>query len=362
MNGMSQPSIPWRTPGRPLPEPPEPDPITESTVVREKLRPLRRYLDAAGVLEVCVNRPREVWVQGEGGWTRHDEPQATFRHLQELATAVATLTGQHTAERHPLLSASLPSGERIQFVQPAAALPDTVVVAMRKPSAALRRIDELDAGGMFRKVRAADDGPDLADELLLTLQKAGRWGAFLRTAVRARKTIALCGATGSGKTTFLKALCAEIPAEERLITIEDAAELTLPDRGNKVHLFYSKGGQGASEVTASSLLEACLRLKPDRIIQAELRGEEACAFLDLAASGHPGSMTTLHAGSCDEAFDRIALMVRKSAAGGGMTMAEIGHLARSVIDIVVHVACEDGTFAVTGVHFDPLCRTRRLHG
>lgn len=180
--------------------------------------------------------------------------------------------------------------------------------------------------------------------------------------MRARKTIALCGATGSGKTTILKALCEEIHADERLITIEDAAELTLPGRGNAVHLFYSKGGQGASDVTASSLLEACLRLRPDRIIQAELRGEEAYAFLDLAASGHPGSMTTLHAGSCDEAFERIALMVRKSTAGGAMSMAEIERLARSVIDVVVHVECRDGRYAVTGVHFDPERKVRGGHG
>lgn len=111
------------------------------------------------------------------------------------------------------------------------------------------------------------------------------------------QTIVVSGKTGSGKTTFMKGLVEEVPLHERLITIQDTAELTIPHHPNVVHLFYSKDAQGTARVTAKSLLEACLRMKPDRIFLAELRGEECFSFIRLAASGHPGSITSVHAGS-----------------------------------------------------------------
>ena len=168
----------------------------------------------------------------------------------------------------------------------------------------------------------------------------------------------VAGKTGSGKTAFMKGLVEEVPVTERLITIEDAAELTLPSHPNKLHLFYSKGGQGASAVSAKLLLEACLRLRPDRIFLAEMRGEEAFYFLRLAASGHPGSVTSVHAGSCELAFEQISLMVRESAGGGGMTMPEINRLARSVIDVVVHFGVDAGGRFISGIHYDPQARWR----
>lgn len=335
----------------------EPEHIADDLAVRAKLGPLARYLEAEDVREVCVNRPGEVWVERSSGWSRHAEPSLGFARLRELATAVATLTGQHTDERHPLLSASLSSGERIQIVQPTATEQGIVAIALRKPSTRLLGLTELQGQGLFASVAQAGSRRTAARAELQTLLDAGRIENFLRLAVRSRQNIIVAGATGSGKTTLLKALCEEIPHAERLITIEDAAEITLPRHDNAVHLFYSKGRQGASDITAAALLEACLRLRPDRIIQAEIRGEEAFSFLDLAASGHPGSMTSIHAGSCSEAFERMALMVRKSQAGSAMTVQEIGRLARSVIDIVVHLARTSAGFEVTEVVFAPTANT-----
>lgn len=333
--------------------------IGDDASVIDKLRPLQPYMAQPGVLEVCVNRPGEVWVETYEGWTEYPCMALTFKHLAELATAVATFTGQHTTELHPLLSAALPSGERIQLVQPAATAPGTIVLAMRKPSRTVRRLTEFETQGLFDDVEVTAARLTKVEEELLQLRDSKRFGDFLRRAVQTRQNIVLAGATGSGKTTVMKALAEEIPTDERLITIEDAPELTLPNHRNAVHLLYSRGGQGASDVTAEDLLEACLRLRPDRIFQAEIRGAEAFSFLDLAASGHPGSMTSVHAGSCEEAFERIALMVRKSSAGGGMTMAEIARMAHSVIDVVVHTARCNGRFAVTGIHYDPMGRRGR---
>jgi type IV secretion system protein VirB11 len=335
-----------------------PSALRTDTTVTEFLQPLRRLLADGQANELCINQPGEVFVESAGVWQRHVVPEFTFRHCQSLATAIATLTGQHTSEQHPLLSAALSSGERVQIVQPSATPADQVAVCIRKPSLQLLRLEDFAAQGLFNRVRASRRELQPFEHELLALQAQSRWVEFFRLAVRRHQTVVVAGKTGSGKTTFMKGLVEEVPTSERLITIEDAAELTLPNHPNKLHLFYSKGGQGASSVSAKLLLEACLRLRPDRIFLAEMRGEEAFYFLRLAASGHPGSVTSVHAGSCDLAFEQIALMVRESAGGGGMTMPEIKRLARSVIDVVVHIGVDGGGRYISGVHYDPQGRLR----
>jgi type IV secretion system protein VirB11 len=211
---------------------------------------------------------------------------------------------------------------------------------------------------LFERIRATTSKLRPFEETLLELKEKRRYAEFMRAAVHHHQTIVVAGKTGSGKTTFMKALVEEVSRLERLITIEDAAELLLPSHRNKLHLFFSKNAQGASDVSAKQLLEACLRLRPDRIFLAEVRGEEAYYFLRLAASGHPGSITSLHAGSCELAFEQLALMVRESPAGGGMTMPEIKQLARSVVDVVVHFDNDADGRHITGIHYDPEARLR----
>lgn len=331
----------------------EAQPINEATAVQALMRPFQSYLNRAGVIEVCVNKPGEVWVETYDGWQRHSDPALNFPALRSMARAVATFTAQRTGEQAPLLSASLPTGERIQIAQPPATKAGVISIAMRKPNDSVKRLSDLEGAGLFLHARDRQASVLEAERHLLQLQREGRFGEFLRQAVLARKTIVLAGATGSGKTTFMKALAEEIPQDQRLITIEDAEEVKLPSHDNAIHLFYSKGGQGVAPITANSLLESCMRFRPDRILLAEVRGEEAFSFLDSAASGHPGSMTTIHAGSCEEAIERMALLVRKSDAGSGMTMTEIKQLADSVVDIVVHFARVNGRFAVTGLLYRP---------
>jgi type IV secretion system protein VirB11 len=338
----------------PRPSPGAPADTNRTTAVHASLRVLRPFLDEPDVIEVVVNEPGEVWVETQAGWTLRDAPAVTFEAMRALATSVATLTMQMTSEKQPVLSATLPTGERIQIVQPPATKPGVIAAALRRPSDRVRSLAELSSSGLFAQTNAACSEALETERELVALREAGEFERFLRRAVQARKTILLAGATGSGKTSFMKALCEEVPREQRLITLEDAEEVKLPNHRNAVHLFYSSGGQGvASAITPTSLMKACMRLRPDRILLAEVRGEEAWTFLDGGASGHPGSMTTIHAGSCDEARERMALLVRQSGAGGGMTMPEIRLLVDSVIDVIVHFARVGGRFCVTGLRYRP---------
>jgi type IV secretion system protein VirB11 len=290
----------------------------------EFLRPLRELLDAPGVTEACVNGPGQLFIEATDGWHIVPAPALTLERCLSLANAVATYCDQQINQERPLLSATLPTGERIQFAIPPAVSRDTVSITIRKPTQLIKRLDDFERERLFEHLtdRVGADRHSLLLELeLLQLKTARRYADFLRLAVRRHQTIVVSGRTGSGKTTFMKGLIEEVPKDERLITIEDTAELTLPSHTNVVHLFYSKDGQGTARVTAKSLLEACLRMKPDRIFLAEVRGDECFHFVRLAASGHPGSITSVHAGSCALAFEQMALMIRESGAGGGRRAA-----------------------------------------
>jgi type IV secretion system protein VirB11 len=341
-------------------EDPQPDGwCGDATSVVEFLRPLREQLDAPGVLEVCVNRPGELQVETIRGWQQVEAPAMTLERCLSLATAVATYCDQQINQERPLLSATLPSGERIQFVIPPAVTRGTVSITVRKPSELIRRLLSFECEGLFDRIDecaaldAEDDGLQPFQRELLALKASGRYAEFLRLAVRKHQTIVVSGKTGSGKTTFMKALIEEVPLHERLITIQDTAELTIPHHPNVVHLFYSKDAQGTARVTAKSLLEACLRMKPDRIFLAELRGEECFSFIRLAASGHPGSITSVHAGSCSLALEQMSLMIRESSAGGGLRLDEIKGLLGIVIDVIVQFNRDERGRFISEIAYEP---------
>lgn len=329
--------------------------LGDATSVVEFLKPLRDILDRAGVMELCINRPGEVHLETTGGWQRLSAEQMTQERCLALATAVATFTDQQISPERPLLAATLPSGERIQFAIPPAVPRGTVSITVRKPAATLRRLDDLQHDGFFDRpaYRLADPALKPAERELSRLHQLGRHAEFLKLAVRHHRTIVVSGKTGSGKTTLMKALVEEVPHAERLVTIQDTAELTLPNHPNVVHLFYSKDQQGAAKVSAKSLLEACLRMKPDRIFLAEVRGDECFSFIRLAASGHPGSITSVHAGSSALAFEQMALMIRETAAGSGLTHTEIHRLLHLVVDIVVQIERDDSGRYVSEIHYQP---------
>lgn len=205
-----------------------------------------------------------------------------------------------------------------------------------------------------------DDGIDATDAALIRLREAGDWVGFFRLAVERRRNILISGATGSGKTTFAKGLVELIPADERLLTIEDTRELVLPHR-NVVHLLYSKDGQGLARVGPKALLESALRMRPDRILLQELRDGTAFFFLRNVNSGHPGSITTVHADSATLAFEQLTLLVRESEGGRDLPREDIRTMLHLMVDIVVQMKKTDGRFQMTEVWHDPV-RKRHAGG
>jgi type IV secretion system protein VirB11 len=189
-------------------------------------------------------------------------------------------------------------------------------------------------------------GPSRDALELRRLLDAGDIIAFLRQAVLRRKTIVLSGGTASGKTTLLNALLKEIPPRERLIAIEDAAEVQLA-HANTLGLIAVRGVTGEASVTAEDLLQACLRLRPDRILLGELRGREAFSFLRAVNSGHPGSITTVHADSPGGALDQIALMTLQ--AGLNIGWNDVRAYVAQVVDVVVQLGRDDGRRRVSEV-------------
>jgi len=312
------------------------------------------YMGSADVTEICINRPGEIYLETRAGWQRIAVPALTFERARQFCTAVVneSNTGQRITDIDPVVSLTFPTGQRAQFVIPPACDAGKVSITIRLPSRQTRTLLQYQAEGFFEHI--LDQGSALADHdrELLELRRSRNYAAFFKQAVLYKKNIVVSGATGSGKTTFMKSLVHQIPHDERLVTIEDARELFI-EQPNAVHLLYSKGAQSASNVTAKSCMEACLRMKPDRIILAELRGDEAFYFIRNCASGHPGSITSCHAGSTPQTWDQLALMVKASTEGAGLEFAVIKRLLMMTIDIVVHIQAHAGERRITAIDFDP---------
>jgi type IV secretion system protein VirB11 len=324
------------------------------------LRALRPLLGNPHVTEVCINRPGEAFVETQSGWRCEPLRFADFDWCRRLAKLVANSTRQRIDETSPLLSASLPSGERVQIVLPPATTADTVAITIRRPSAEAWSVEDLARRGIFRTTRRANDILDETECELLRLLGTQEYTAFMRLAVQCRKNILVSGPTGSGKTTWTKALIREIPADERLITIEDAKELVLDRHPNHVRLFYSKDDQGLARSSPKQLLECCLRMKPDRILLAELRSEEAFDYLRNVNSGHPGSITSVHATSAELAFEQLVLLVKQSAGGRELARQDIKSLLYLLVDVVIQFGVERHERFIKEIWYEPGRKRRGL--
>lgn len=332
----------------------------EASALDLTLRALRPLLARSDVTEICINRPGEAFIETRTGWQRESLPFADLDWCRRLAKLVANSTAQRVDEESPLLSASLPTGERIQIVLPPAATPGTVAFTIRRPADAVWSVRELAQSGLFRRCVPASTDLDEAEQELLQLHHARSFEDFLRAAVRARKNIIVSGATGSGKTTFTKGLILEIPPEERLVTIEDARELVLDRHPNSVRLYYSKDGQGQARVTPKQLLESCLRMRPDRILLAELRSDEAYYYLRNVNSGHPGSITSVHASSAQLAFEQLMLLVKESPGGRDLAREDIKSLLYMLVDVVVQFGVDRHERYVREIWYDPARKRSHL--
>lgn len=305
-------------------------------MLRHYLEPLRPFLDdvdAQGITEVCVNRPGEVWTECNAGWVRHDVPSLSFQHCFQLAKLIASYNGTAIREDQPILSAKLPTKERVQIVMPPACTEKTISITIRKPSMLDFSLEELDQQGSFAYVKNASKGLLPFEHELLKLRDEGRYREFLELAVKSHRNIIIGGATGSGKTTITKSLIKCIPHSERVITIEDVHELFLDGFPNKVHLFFRNGAD--SNFTSQDALASCVRMKPDRILLAELRGPETLDYIDSLNTGHPGSISTIHANSATDVFSRLTSLIKKSPAGLTLDAEYIRAMCLETVDIVL---------------------------
>jgi len=334
----------------------------KTAVLTQLLQRLRPWLDNPEVTEIVIDRPDVVLAKGAAHWQSHVSGGIGLGYLQALANAVITANGLGTG---PLTSAVLPGGERVQIVRPPV-LPDgRISLAIRKHMATVKTLEELAAEGAFAATRdvsfhqlnaeeanthaARSDHLRLSHEdlELLELKRQGAWTAFLLACIARRRNIIIAGATGSGKTTFARSLIERVPTAERLITIEDVRELFLPNHPNQVNLLY---GHGAGRVDATRCIATCMRLSPDRLFLAELRGDEAWEYLTALNTGHPGSIATTHANSAADTFDRVSLLVKQSPVGRTLELPALRQLLLRTLDVVLYLERRH----VREVFFDPL--------
>jgi type IV secretion system protein VirB11 len=309
------------------------------------LAPLAPWLADPAVTDLYVNRPGELWVERLGGVAERIEvPALDETNLWRLARQVASQASQGVSREHPLLSAVLPDGARVQVVAPPATRGGLALAIRKHVVSDLSLSDYVEAGAFAQTLKPAVS-PDAALRALLDAGDVRRLPGGRRAA---GKNIVISGGTSTGKTTFLNALLKEVPLDQRLVLIEDAPEIKLA-HPNAVGLVAARGEQGEARVTTEDLLQASLRLRPDRIILGELRGAEAFSFLRAVSSGHPGSMTTVHADDPAAAIDQLALMALQ--AGANLRRADVVDHVQRVVDVFVQLHRQGGVRAVREVVF-----------
>ncbi len=289
------------------------------------LGPLEIYLADESVSEIMVNSPTQVYVEREGKLVRVDKafssPQAVLGVIERI---VAPL-GRHIDESSPLLDARLADGSRVNAIIPP--------LALKGPCITIRK---------FKRDLLTSD--NLIDFGTLTPQMA----EFLDTCVKVRRNIVISGGTGSGKTTLLNVLSGYIPERERIVTIEDAAELRLPQDHVVSLEARPSNSEGKGQITVRDLVRNSLRMRPDRIVVGECRGGEALDVLQAMNTGHDGSLTTLHANSARDALSRLETMVLMS--GMELPVRAIREQIASAVNLVIQQArFADGARKVTAI-------------
>jgi pilus assembly protein CpaF len=296
-------------------------------IVRDSvgLGPLETLLADPAVEEVMVNGPARVYVERRG---MLEETDVAFENEEELRNAIERILaplGRRVDELSPMVDARLADGSRVNVVIPP--------LAIDGPALSIRRF------GASR--------PD-PDELVALGTLTGEQRQLLERAVAARRSLLISGGTGSGKTTLLNALSSFVGSEERVVTIEDAAELRL-QQDHVVRLESRPAGiEGRGQVTIRDLLRNALRMRPDRIVIGEVRGVEALDLLTALNTGHEGALSTIHANSPADALRRLETLVLM--AGVGLPHAAVAEQVRRGIDLVVHLQREsDGSRRVTEI-------------
>lgn len=273
---------------------------------------LQPLMEDEAVTDVMVNGPDHIYFERNGKMQRYAESFEDERRLEDLIQQIVGNVNRSVNEANPIVDARLPDGSRVHVVLPP--------VALNGPVLTIRR---------FRKQ------PITIAELIQWGTLTEKMAEYLKAAVESKLNIFVCGGTASGKTTLLNILSNFIPEKERIITIEDAAELRLSHLENVVTLETRNGGaDGKGKITMRELIKASLRMNPDRIIVGEVRGAEALDMLQAMNTGHEGSLSTGHANSCRDMLMRIETMVLM---GADMPLEAIRQQMASAIDLLVYV-------------------------
>jgi pilus assembly protein CpaF len=287
------------------------------------LGPLEELLDDATVTEIMVNGHKRVFFEREGRLYASDVVFDDEQQLRMVIDRIVGPLGRRVDEQSPLVSARLKQGHRVNVVIPPLSL-DGPILTIRKFRDEIFTLEELVTRGSVEK----------------------RVAQLLKWAVLGRKNIAVSGGTGSGKTTLLNALSVEIPSSERIITIEDAAELRFSTHPHVVRLeTRMKNIEGTGEINIRDLVVNALRMRPDRIVVGECRGAEALDMLQAMNTGHDGSLTTLHANSPADVISRLVMMARY---GMDLPVEVIEEQIGAALDLIVQIdRFADGTRRVT---------------
>ncbi len=277
------------------------------------LGPLEKLMKDPTVSDILVNGPHEVFVERHGRLERTDIVFADQQHLMRIIQRIVSRVGRRVDEMSPMVDARLPDGSRVNAVIPPLAL-----------------------GGPKLSIRRFGEKPLSAEELEDNGTAQGEMLDFLAAAVQARISCLISGGTGAGKTTLLDAMSAFIPETERLITIEDSAELIL----SHPHVIRMEtrdaNVEGSGETTQRDLVRNSLRMRPDRIIIGEVRGPEALDMLQAMNTGHEGSLTTVHANDTRDALSRLEMMIAMT--GFDLPISVMRQYIASGIRLVVHLA------------------------
>jgi type IV secretion system protein VirB11 len=312
-------------------------------LIESLLKPLAPWLADPPVEDIAINQPGEAWIRARGTW-QHVRVDLDFDALEELAMLAGALRRQDVDATYPLLASELPNGERLQVCLPDAVPSGNASVTIRKHErgiAALGKVKQRYCTAEWNVWTGRRRTRSLAEPL--DYFQRGDEEGFLRAGARNRLNILLAGPTGAGKTTLSKSILSEIDHSERLITIEDVDELEVA-QPNVVRMLYSKGALGAASVTPNDLLQASLRMRPDRVLLQELRDDAAFTFVNQVAAGHPGSVTTIHGSDAGDVVRRLFVLVKSSEHGRALDDATLMELIAAAVDVILPLYESGGRF------------------
>lgn len=294
--------------------------------------------DNSDITEIIINHQGLVIYEDSTGFkfgTEEENSRVTKSNIEQFANALAVYSNQNISEKMPIMGGTLPGGERVQVIRPPALDQGQYSITIRKPSYRNLTLDDYQKSGFFDSLVMEKTKSPIDIKLAAYLDQSD-FSNFLKYAVETgEKNIIIVGETGSGKTTLMKALIDFIPGHERLVTIEDTRELFLRNHKNFVNLTYPQGATFLDSLNATTLLKSSLRMRPDRILLAELRGGETFDYINAVSSGHGGSITSLHAGSVEEAFMRLSLMFLQNETGSKIPYETVKSIIENTIDIVL---------------------------